>query len=170
MARVPPAEQWCVCAPVWQPHRRCQDRETLAAAVYMRKFGCVCRLGYLEKRRARYAKQIEEQEQQAAAPLTRAQYTSISGIFGAHWSPSPPIDPDPDPDPDPDVPQAQFVILILALVLALAAAPALILILSLILILAVALASALALIQLQLQLQFCLWLLLQLQLLALYQD
>ena len=66
MAWVPPAEQWCVCAPVWQPHHRCQDRETLQTTVYMRKFGCVCRLGYLEKRRARYAKQIEEQERQVA--------------------------------------------------------------------------------------------------------
>ncbi len=84
-----------MCAPgVWQPHRRCQDRETLQPTLYTRKFGSVCRLCFLEKQRARYA-----QEQRAAAP----QYTCISGIFGAHWSPSPPhIEPDPDSDPDSD--------------------------------------------------------------------
>jgi hypothetical protein len=100
MPRLPLAEQWCMCAPgVWQPHRRCQDRETLQPTLYTRKFGSVCRLCFYEKQRARYAKKHGGQEQRDAAP----QYTCISGIFGAHWSPSPPhIEPDPDSDPDSD--------------------------------------------------------------------
>ena len=93
MATLPPAEQWCVCAPVWQLHRRCQDRETLRPAQWTRKFGCLCRLGHLEKRRADYdarrAKKVQVEELRAAAPVTRAQFTTISGVFGARWSPSP---------------------------------------------------------------------------------
>ena len=93
MAKLPPAEQWCVCG-VGQPHRRCQDRETLQPTQYTRQYGAMCRLGFLDKRRAKYVKKKDEEERRAAAPLTRAQFTAISGIFGAHWSPSHPhIDP-----------------------------------------------------------------------------
>ena len=102
MAKLPPAEQWCVCG-VGQPHRRCQDRETLQPSLYTRKYGAMCRLGYLDKWWALYGKKKEEQERR---PLTRAQYTSISGIFGVHCSPrspsSPHIDPDSDSDSDSD--------------------------------------------------------------------
>ena len=94
MAKLPPAEQWCVCG-VGQPHRRCQDRETLQPSLYTRKYGAMCRLGYLDKRRALYGKKKEEQERR---PLTRAQYTSISGIFGVHCSPRSPSSPHIDPD------------------------------------------------------------------------
>ena len=107
MAKLPHAQRLCVCAPVWLPHKRCEDRASGASAPWSERMGRCCRAGFLAKRAAHFAhkKKLEAKEEERLrkkAERLRDQHEIVPGWFcSAGGGGSAAAAPDPYPDPDP---------------------------------------------------------------------